>query len=118
MNKLSRNTLALAFVASLAAPLAFAQDAGAEVTADAAVQAAPTEQLAEPAAAPQKLSWNDVDTDMDGALTQAEAAAVPELVNVFAEADGDADGSLTAEEYQAYVATVQAGGSADGSGGY
>lgn len=118
MNKLSFNTLALALVASLAAPLAFAQDASTDVGTDAAAQAAPTEQVADPAAAPQKLSWNDVDADKDGALSQAEAVAVPELVNVFAEADADADGSLTAEEYQAYVAKVQAEGSAGSSGGY
>ncbi|MGH8083983.1 MAG: EF-hand domain-containing protein [Lysobacter sp.] len=119
MNKISHSTLALAFVASLAAPLAFAQDAGTEVGTDAAAPTAPTEQqVADPAAAPQQLSWNDVDADKDGALSQAEAVAVPELVNVFAEADTDADGSLTAEEYQAYVAKVQAEGSAGSSGGY
>jgi len=118
MNKLSVSTLAFAFVASLAAPLAFAQDASTDVGTDAAAQAAPTEQMADPAAAaPQALSWNDVDADKDGALSQAEAVAVPELVNVFAEADADADGALTAEEYQAYVAKVQAEGSADSSGG-
>ncbi|GAB2626310.1 EF-hand domain-containing protein [Novilysobacter erysipheiresistens] len=121
MNKLSRSTLAFAFVASLAAPLAFAQDAstdvGTDVGTDAAAQAAPTEQMADPAAAaPQALSWNDVDADKDGALSQAEAGSVPELVTVFADADADADGSLTADEYQAYVAKVQAEGSA-GSGG-
>lgn len=114
MNKLSRSTLAFAFVASLAAPLAFAQDASTDVAA----QAAPTEQMADPAAGTQALSWNDVDADQDGALSQAEAAAVPELVNVFAEADTDADGALTADEYQAYVAKVQAEGSAGSSGGH
>lgn len=124
MNNISRSTLALALVASLAAPLAFAQDASTDVGTDVAAQAAPTEQMADPAqtadpaAGTQALSWNDVDADKDGALSQAEAAAVPELVNVFAEADADADGALTADEYQAYVAKVQAEGSAGSSGGH
>lgn len=118
MIKLSYKSLALAIVASLAAPLAFAQDATTDATAEAATQAAPTEQSTDlGATAPQKLSWNDVDADKDGALSQAEAVAVPELVNVFVEADADADGSLTAEEYQSYVAKVQAEGGAGSSGG-
>lgn len=118
MTKLSYKSLALAIVASLAAPLAFAQDASTDATTDAATQAAPTQQPTDAgAAAPQNLSWNDVDADKDGALSQAEAVAVPELVEVFVEADADADGSLTAEEYQTYVAKVQAEGGTDSSGG-
>ena len=109
MNKLSRHSLLLAIAASLAMPAAFAQDAttGEATEAEAAMQSTtPTE------AAPVKKSWNDVDLDKDGALSQTEAAAVPALGQVFTEADVDADGSLTAEEYQAYVAKVQAGGGA------
>ena len=107
MTRISRHSLLLAIAASLAMPAAFAQDAttGEATEAEAAMQsAAPAE------AAPAKTSWNDVDLDKDGALSQTEAAAVPALGQVFTEADADADGSLTAQEYQSYVAKVQAGG--------
>ena len=96
-----------ALVVALVAPAAFAQDAVTE--------AAPAES-----AATQKTSWNDVDVDQDGKLSQSEAAVVPALVAVFAEADADADGALTPDEYQAYVARVQGGAAAGadtGSGG-
>lgn len=121
MNKHSRKTLAFALIASLAAPLAFAQEADTE-SATAAATAAPAAQETSADAAvsadtTQKLSWEDVDADKDGALSQAEAATVPSLVQVFVEADVDADGSLTADEYKAYVATVQASGAAGGSAG-
>ena len=48
-------------------------------------------------------------------MSQAEAASVPALAEVFAEADVDADGALTADEYKAYVAKMQ-GGAAAGAG--
>ncbi|MGY1425848.1 EF-hand domain-containing protein [Lysobacter sp. A289] len=101
------STISLALVAALAAPLAFAQDA---TTADPVEGAAatPTQQ----AAPSEKKSWNDVDTNGDGALSQAEAASVPALDAVFAEADVDADGLLTADEYKAYVAKMQGGAGA------
>lgn len=109
MKQISRQSFLLAIAASLAMPAAFAQDATTDAaTADASMQAAP----AADAAAPEKKSWNDVDLDKDGALSQTEAGAVPALGQVFTEADADADGALTAEEYQAYVAKVQAGGGA------
>ena len=120
MNKQSRKTLAFALIASLAAPLAFAQEAGVETDATAeatAAPAAPEAGVAADAGAATKLSWEDVDANKDGALSQDEAAAVPSLVQVFAQADADADGSLTADEYKAYVATVQAAGAAGGSAG-
>lgn len=122
MNKQSRKTLAFALIASLAAPLAFAQEAGVETDATAEATAAPAAQeagaaVAADAGAATKLSWEDVDANKDGALSQDEAAAVPSLVQVFAQADADADGSLTADEYTAYVATVQAAGAAGGSAG-
>src|SRR3546814_12874999 len=56
MTKLSRSTLAFAFVASLAAPLAFAQAASTDVGTDAAAQAAPTQPLAHPPATPPPAS--------------------------------------------------------------
>lgn len=103
MIKLSNKSLALALVASLAAPLAFAQDATTE-TAPPAEQAPPVTEAN--VTAPQALSWNDVDINQDGVLNQTEAAAVPSLMEVFAEADANADGSLTPEEYQSYVAAA------------
>lgn len=122
MNTLSRKSLigAFALVASLSAPLAFAQQAEqappAEQTAqstDAAATAATdatTAQASEPAAtaaAPQKKSWSDVDMDKDGNLSKTEASSVPALGQVFDKADSNADGSLTADEYKAYVAKAQ-----------
>ena len=104
-----------ALVVALVAPAALEQDAVTEAAPDPAAQAAPAES-----AATQKTSWNDVDVDQDGKLSQSEAAVVPALVAVFAEADADADGALTPDEYQAYVARVQGGAAAGadtGSGG-
>ncbi|NUO77510.1 MAG: EF-hand domain-containing protein [Lysobacter sp.] len=122
MNTLSRKSLigAFALVASLSAPLAFAQQAEqappAEQTAQstdaeaAAATDATTAQASEPAAtaaAPQKKSWSDVDMDKDGNLSKTEASSVPALGQVFDKADSNADGSLTADEYKAYVAKAQ-----------
>ena len=127
--KLSNKSYALAFVVSLAAPLAFAQDTSTDATADASTQATTEATQAEPvtpvtegsvpeevvtegsvdAGATEALSWNDVDLDQDGALSQAEAGAVPSLLEVFAQADADADGALTAEEYQSFVAQAETG---------
>ena len=111
MTKHTPKLIALALTAALAAPLAFAQEAGTETDAAATAptaQAAPEAPAAQ-ASAPAKQSWADVDTDKDGALSQTEAAAVPSLVQVFGEADTDADGSLTADEYKAYVAKNSSG---------
>lgn len=119
MNSFSRNSLigAFALVASLSAPMAFAQS-----SAEASAQSAPpTEAAAQveanapaattapapAAAAPAKMSWSDVDLDKDGKLTKSEAATVPALGQVFDQADGNADGTLTTDEYKAYVAKVQ-----------
>lgn len=125
MNNLSRKSLigAFALVASLSAPLAFAQqaeqappteqsaDAAAATASDAAAQAsAPAASgSATAAAAPQKKSWSDVDLDKDGNLSKTEASSVPALGQVFDKADSNADGSLTADEYKAYVAKAQTG---------
>ncbi|KQZ56468.1 MULTISPECIES: hypothetical protein [unclassified Lysobacter] len=126
MNNLSRKSLigAFALVATLSAPLAFAQQAEqappTEQSADAAATAATTAgdaaaQASEPAAAtataaaPQKKSWSDVDADKDGNLSKTEASSVPALGQVFDKADSNADGSLTAAEYKAYVAKAQSG---------
>lgn len=126
MNTLSRKSLigAFALVASLSAPLAFAQSAEAsaqatapaETTAQTETSAQGTTAAMPAAAAPAKKSWSDVDADKNGALTKAEAVVVPALGKVFDQADGNADGSLTTAEYKAYVAQVQGGGTAKGGG--
>ena len=116
----TRKTLlgAFALVATLSAPLAFAQSqTDAAATGASAQPASPTDASAQPAAAPttsndasaaapsnvSKKSWADVDADKDGNLSKAEASAVPSLGQVFDKADSNADGSLTGAEYKAYV---------------
>jgi hypothetical protein len=119
---LSRKSLigTFALVATLSAPLAFAQsdttatDASAQSTTatDASAQStqtAPQPTTSNDAAAtmqgdPVKKSWADVDVDKDGNLSKAEASVVPALGQVFDKADGNADGALSADEYKAYVA--------------
>jgi hypothetical protein len=131
---MNRKTLigTFALVASLSAPLAFAQsqtdasstDASAQSTtaSDASTQSAtPTDASTQSQSAttstdasaattqgdPAKKSWADVDADKDGNLSKAEAAAVPALGQVFDQADANADGSLSADEYKAYVKTQE-----------
>lgn len=126
MNTFSRKTLlgAFALMATLSAPLAFAQSAEASAEAapptEAAAQAeagtAGAAAATQAGSAPAKKSWSDVDTDKDGSLTKSEASTVPALAQVFDQADGDADGTLTTAEYKAYVAKVQ-GGDANKDGG-
>ena len=132
MTHFSRKSLigTFALVASLSAPLAFAQstDASAQAApptetaaqADTATQgdaaaSASTAASATATASPEKKSWADVDADKDGKLTKTEAAVVPALGQVFDQADGNTDGALTADEYKAYVAKVQ--GKAPAGGG-
>lgn len=96
----------IALGTALAMPLAFAQEA------DDFGQApqTPTEQAAPPAAQAQgQVTWADLDTDGDGNLSRAEAAALPELAAVFDQADADGDGMLTPQEYQAFAAAQGAG---------
>lgn len=125
MKTLSTKSLigTFALMASLSAPVAFAQSASPaaeqappaeQTSADAATQSAPATEA--PAAAPQKKSWADVDGDKNGSLSKSEASSVPALSQVFDQADTNADGSLTAEEYKAYVAKA-AGAKSNGSGG-
>jgi len=130
---MNRKTLigTFALVATLSAPLAFAQsqtdasstDASAQSTTaadastqsttptDASTQSQPTTSNDASSATtqgdPAKKSWADVDADKDGNLSKAEAAAVPALGQVFDQADSNADGSLTADEYKAYVKTQE-----------
>ncbi|ALN63996.1 MULTISPECIES: hypothetical protein [Lysobacter] len=127
MNQISRKSLigTLALVASLSAPLAFAQSTTAAQTpptedaaaaATGAQDAAATSAAQPTAAAPQKKSWADVDGNKDGNLSKTEAAAVPALGQVFEQADADANGALTPDEYKAYVAKVQSNGGAKNGG--
>ncbi|KRB11164.1 hypothetical protein [Lysobacter sp. Root690] len=118
MNFTNRKSLigTLALVASLSAPMAFAQTAEQAPPTEAATPAtgaqdagAATDAQAT-AAAPQKKSWSDVDGDKDGNLSKTEASAVPALGQVFDQADSDANGSLTPDEYKNYVAKVQSSG--------
>ena len=119
---LSRKSLigTFALVATLSAPLAFAQtdttatDASTQSTTptDTSMQSTPTpaqpttsnDASAATQGDPAKKSWADVDADKDGSLSKAEASAVPALGQVFDKADSNADGSLSADEYKAYVA--------------
>lgn len=133
MRTFPRNSLlgAFALMASLSAPLAFAQSAVASAQATAATPpavksdatnaqgntAANADTATEAATgagatagpSPARKSWSDVDADKDGKLTKAEVRNVPELGQVFDLADSNADGSLTTGEYKAYVAQIQGG---------
>jgi len=116
---LSRKSLigTFALVATLSAPLAFAQtDTSSteqapppQTSNEASMQSPPPTTSNDAAAAttagdPAKKSWADIDLDKDGKLSKTEAAAVPALVQVFDQADSNADGSLTSDEYKAHVA--------------
>ena len=84
---------------ALSMPLAFAQD-----TAEPDQQQSTAGQAAQ-----GQVSWADLDTDGDGNLSRAEAAALPELAAIFDQADADGDGNLTPQEYQQYAASQGAG---------
>jgi len=49
----------------------------------------------------QKSSFNDLDQNQDGVITQSEAAANQELVAQFSQADANQDGYLTPSEFEA-----------------
>lgn len=124
---------AIALGMTLSAPLAFAQDQGADPAAqaqpaDPATPADPAAQSTDPTAATQpatpadpatpatpadpaaqgnQITWADLDADQDGKLTKDEASSVASLVEVFDDADADKDGSLTPDEYKAFVAQNQ-----------
>lgn len=46
-------------------------------------------------------SFEKVDVDGSGTISNAEAGAVPGLVDIFSAADADKDGQLSKEEYAA-----------------
>lgn len=99
--KFSRQSLfaAVAVIASLSAPLAFAQQTPPTPPAPPATPAP---------AAPQQMTWADVDTNQDGVLSKEEVAVVPQLAQVFDQADADGNGELTLEEYEQFAAKAQA----------
>lgn len=97
--------LMLALVTALAMPLAFAQDQQADVlqqTSEAAsTQIGPT--TAPTGETPRKPTWDELDTDRDGLVSQSEAAGDAELARIFSQADADADGKLSKDEYRAFA---------------
>ncbi|MEF3083722.1 EF-hand domain-containing protein [Luteimonas sp. SMYT11W] len=114
-------TAMIALGVALAMPMAFAQDPTASTT-----QAPPTTDAATTttqdyaqdatAEAPQaqqgQVTWADLDTDGDGKLSQAEAAGLEGLAQVFSEVDADGDGFITPEEYRDFVNRQAAGAGA------
>ncbi len=97
--------LMVALVTALAMPFAFAQDQQADVlmqTSEAA--STPVDPAAFPVGeAPRKPTWDELDTDRDGLVSQSEAAADAELARIFDQADADADGKLSKDEYRAFA---------------
>lgn len=83
----------IALGVAFAMPMAFAQEADN-------VDQPPQAQTSQ-----GQVSWADLDSDGDGNLSRAEAAALPELATVFDQADADGDGVLTSQEYQQYAAS-------------
>jgi len=112
MNHASKLSGLIALAAAVAMPMAFAQTAP---TTDDGMQSAPPAAAA-PTAEPKQVTWADLDTDKDGALSKEEVTTVPALAQVFDDADADADGKLTADEYKAHAQTTNAdaAGSEDG----
>lgn len=82
-------------------------NAGVQAGTDAGVDANAT------ANANGQKSWAEIDTDKDGNISKVEAAGMPALDRVFADADGNADGSLTADEYREYAAKASAEGNVE-----
>ena len=108
----------IALSAALAMPMAFAQDATATQvppTTDATNKNYAQDATAEvPQAQQGQVTWADLDADGDGKLSQAEAAGLEGLAQVFSDVDADGDGFITPEEYRDYVNRQAAGaGAAD-----
>jgi Ca2+-binding EF-hand superfamily protein len=49
----------------------------------------------------EKKTFNDLDENQDGVITQSEASADQELVSEFTTADTNQDGYLTPSEFEA-----------------
>lgn len=108
---------AVAVIASLSAPLAFAQQTPPAPPPPPAEPAPPATPAPAPApAAPQQMTWADVDVNQDGVLSKEEVAVVPQLAQVFDRADADGNGELTLEEYEQFAAKAQAEAAAGNDG--
>ena len=118
MNKTRQPMIALAaLTAALAMPLAFAQTAEpTEGMQEATTEATPSEPTEAAPEASAPLTWNDVDTDKDGAISKEESTQLASLAEVFDEADADGDGLLTADEYRTYAARTDEAGADSGGG--
>lgn len=109
----------IALGAALAMPTAFAQQAAGTQAPPATDAANTSEQgyaqdaTADAPQAPQgQVTWADLDTDGDGKLSRAEAAAMEGLALVFEDVDADGDGFVTPEEYRDFVNRQAAGAGA------
>ena len=67
------------------------------------------------AALAQTQSFDDLDANADGSLSEDEVSAVAGLD--FASADVDANGSLSRDEYDSATGGASTGGDAGGEGG-
>lgn len=76
-------------------------DAG--VQSETSATGAATQSTPQTSASAGQQGWEQVDTDMDGAISKQEAAANPSLTQIFGQADANADGSLTTDEYKIFV---------------
>ncbi|MEL1262913.1 EF-hand domain-containing protein [Pseudoxanthomonas putridarboris] len=81
---------ALSMAALLASPALRAQEAASAAGTEPTTTTAPR-------------SFEELDTNLDGAISKDEAAVDPALTQVFGTLDEDADGRLTPEEYAAYA---------------
>lgn len=98
----------VALSASLAMPIAFAQDAAQTTPRKQSNAYGATAQEPATSSAPkQGQRWADVDSNGDGNISREEATASPALAQVFSQADSNADGNLSTDEYKAYVARQQ-----------
>jgi hypothetical protein len=55
----------------------------------------------------KEKSFNDLDENQDGVITQSEAAAHEELVSKFTVADSNQDGYLTPSEFEALESEME-----------